>query len=293
MISESTRIRNTATTAMVTLICVFLLQGFCAASETVKVSVGIPPLAYLVERIGGDRVSVEVLLLSGQDPHTFEPTPRQIMGPTGADVYFSVGLPFEERLASKIRGSGSSLVIVDTSGHEPEIGHTSDSASTHEHEDPHIWLAPSHLAKQAAAIFDVLVSLDPEHSGTYERNFEELRTDIDRIDDRIRQLLDRYQGREFLVYHSALGYFAREYGLIEVAIEAEGKSPGAKALTAIIERAKSEGIKAVFVQPQFDDSTARVIAEAIGAAVMQIDPLERDVLSNLLSIAEQLAGAMR
>jgi zinc transport system substrate-binding protein len=300
------------------VLCFSWSHGACLASGTVNVSVGIPPLAYLVERIGGERVSASTLVVSGQDPHTFEPTPRQVMALTGADVYFSVGLPFEDRLLSKIAGAGSRLVVVDTAQaikcepqeafpgepasfdeHGPTHGHALpeadhlDHADHDAHDDPHVWLSPAHLMVQARTIADALMTLDPMHAAEYERNLLNLLDDIAEVDGSIRAELRPLRGREFLIYHSALSHFAETYGLVEISIETDGKSPGAKALESIIERARASRIGVVFVQPQFDSSVARLIAEALGADVVSIDPLGKDILFNLSSIAASLAYAMR
>lgn len=254
------------------------------ARETIKVSVGIPPLAYLVERIGDARVSVSTLLVAGQDPHTFEPTPRQIVGLTGADMYFSVGLPFEERMLAKIQGSGAPLKAIEvTEGSEHEH---------HVNQDPHIWLSPAHLENMAGVVAGALAAHDPGHSAVYEQNLEKLCSEIRNVGNAMREILEPFTGREFLTYHSVLSHIAQEFGLTEVSIEEEGKSPGARALANIIERARSSRIRVVFTQPQFDDTSAKLIAGAIGGSIASIDPLDRDVLANLLDIAQQLALAM-
>lgn len=276
--------------AVAAMLCASSFQGVCRTETAVEVSVGIPPLAFLVEEIGGEHVTVSTLLVSGQDPHTFEPTPRQVVGLTGADLYFSVDLPFEERMLGKIGGSGIGLIVIDTI---ESTGHRLGSADSHEHSDPHVWLSPAHLQAMASTIASALSAYDGERASEYEQNLQDLLNEITATDSSIRGKLSAFGGREFLIYHSALEHFAETYGLVEVAIETDGKSPGAKALARIIERAKSNRIRAVFVQPQFDDSSAQLIAEAIGAEVISIDPLEKDVLNNLLSIAEQLAEAMR
>lgn len=185
------------------------------AAGTVGVSVGIPPLAYLVERIGGERVSVSTLVVSGQDPHTFEPTPKQVMSLTSADVYFGVALPFEERLLHKIAGSGSRLVVVDTAQGiecEPHNASSEESTSADEHgssgvndvdhgddgihdahgahDDPHVWLSPAHLMVQARTIADALMTLDPMHAAEYERNLLSLLDDIAEVDGSVHAELE-------------------------------------------------------------------------------------------------------
>ena len=258
-----------------------------SVGEPIKVSVGIPPLAYIVERVGGPYVSVSTLLISGQDPHTFEPSPRQVASLAGADIYFSLDLPFEQRMLGKVQNQDSGLAIVSVAGIGREI-HDEE----HSHEDPHVWLSLKHLERMALEIAGTLTVRDTAHSAEYEQYLEKLCLEIQQLDAAIRQRLQPFAGREFLTYHSSLGHFAAEYGLIEVSIEVEGKSPGARALANIITWAKSNGIRTVFVQPQFDDSSARLIAESIGASIVSIDPLKKDVLANLWAIADQLAQSM-
>jgi zinc transport system substrate-binding protein len=280
--------------AVAVVLCANPLHGVCRTEATVDVAVGIPPLAFLVERIGGEHVTVSTLLVAGQDPHTFEPTPRQVVGLTSADLYFSVDLPFEERMLSKVSGSGVGLTIIDTVEEDAgDAEHHLDEVDSHGHSDPHVWLSPAHLQAMARTIASALSANDGEHADEYRQNLQSLLDEIEATDRRIHQKLSGFAGREFLIYHSALGHFAQTYGLVEVAIEVEGKSPGAKALANIIERARSNKIRAVFVQPQFDDSSARLIAEAIGAEVITLDPLKKDVLANLESIAEHLAATMK
>src|SRR5690606_3888118 len=101
------------------------------------------------------------------------------------------------------------------------------------------------------------------------------------------------EGQRFLVFHPSWGYFAAAYGLVQVAIEHEGKEPGARALAGIIEQAKAEGIRVVFVQQQSAGASARAVAEAIGGRVVPLDPLAPDYLANLRRSAQAIAEALR
>jgi len=267
-----------------------------------RVVVSIPPQAYFVERVGGEYVKVQVLVGPGQSPHTFEPTPRQATGLARAHLYFTIGVPFEERLLEKITASGGGVRVVDTckgiklrsmSADEP-VHHEGE----HEHEsgagrpDPHTWLSPRLAKIQAANICEGLMAVDPRHAATYERNLKALQADLDEVDARIAEALAPLKGRKFFVFHPAFGYFADAYGLKQVPVEIEGKSPGARQLAVLIEKARQEGVRVIFVQPQFSPRGAQAVAEAIGGAVVPIDPLARDYLKNLEHIAQQIKRAL-
>ncbi len=317
--------------------------GFCAVmlavwaapntAEAAKLEtfVSIPPQAYLVERIGGRHVGVGVLVKPGQEPHTFEPTPRQIMALGRARLYFAVDMPFEERLVEKIRGIPT-LKIVDTAkgvkkrrmrgdhehahhgeraheehGHEPPDGHAAeghdaddghgetdahDAEREHEALDPHIWLSPPLLKIQARNIADALTAADPAHAEDYAQNLARFIKDLDAVDARIRKLLKPFEGEPFYVFHPAFGYFGDAYGLRQEAVELEGKSPTPRRLGELIAQARGDGVHIIFVQPQFNKASAQVVADAIDGAVVPMDPLARDVLKNLQDMASSVNKAL-
>jgi len=260
---------------------------------------GIPPLAYLVEQIGGPHVAVEVLVQPGQDPHTFEPTPRQVSALSRARLFFQIGMPFENALLAKLRQNTPQMTVVDVAAgvekrtmDEPcrrhAAGHDHNHPDQRGEPDPHVWLSPPLLKVQAENVAAALVRADPAHADDYERNLAALLGRIDAVHRRIERMLAPYRGRSFYVFHPGFGYFADAYGLEEKAIEAGGRSPAPKQLRALIERAWSEGVKTVFVQPQFDPHGARAIAEAIGGKVVPIDGLAKNVLYNLENIAAKI-----
>jgi len=133
---------------------------------------------------------------------------------------------------------------------------------------------------------------DPRHAAAYERNLKALQADLDEVDARIAEALAPLKGRKFFVFHPAFGYFADAYGLKQVPVEIEGKSPGPRRLAALIEKARREGVKVIFVQPQFSPRGAQAVAEAIGGVVVPMDPLARDYLKNLEHIAQQIKKAL-
>jgi zinc transport system substrate-binding protein len=158
--------------------------------------------------------------------------------------------------------------------------------------DPHVWLSPRVVKVQARTICDELCRLDPANKAAYEENCRLFQEELDRIDGRIAEALAPLKRREFFVFHPAFGYFADAYGLRQVAVQAGGKDPNVKQLGALIERAKREGVKLLFVQPQFSKSSAEAVAEQIGGAVVPMDPLAEDYLENLLDMASKIKRAL-
>jgi zinc transport system substrate-binding protein len=285
----------------VTLLSLITLSG-CGSKDRaetgedarLKIFVSIPPQAYFVERIGGDYASIRVLLKPGQSPHTFEPSPGQITDLSGADLYFTVGLPFEKTLTEKLKDRSAKLRIIPTDrGIERVAAHSGDEHRSSGEDDPHIWLSPPLIITQVTAITAALKETDPEHRDQYQQNLEDFLRDLQDLDQTLREVLKPYRGRAFYVFHPAFGYFAKAYGLKQEAVEIQGKSPSPKQLLDLINRAKAEGVKIIFIQPQFDPSAAQTLAKAIGGAVVPIDPLEKDVLANLRSVAQKIAEALQ
>jgi zinc transport system substrate-binding protein len=269
------------------------------AAGPVRVFTAVVPHAGLVEAIGGPHVSLEVLVRPDQDPHTYEPTPRQMTALSAAQVLFTARMPFEKVLIAKLREALPSLKIVDTaegaacrkmeSHHEPHHAH----GGAEEELDPHVWLGPAQLAVQARNVASALSALDPGHAGEYEVHLAAFLEALDAVDARNRARLEPYRGRSFVVFHPAFGYFADAYGLKQEPVEMEGKSPTPRQLQELIARMRAAKTRVVFVQPQFDPRTAETIAAAIGGRVMTLNDMGRDVLANLEDLAARLEEAFQ
>jgi zinc transport system substrate-binding protein len=266
------------------------------AEERVKVFVSILPQAFFVEQVGGSRVEIDVLVGPGQSPATYEPTPKQMARLTRADIYFSIGVPFEKLLLGKISSTLQHLRIVDTSKgiklrciEEDRSIHAGEEAGE---EDPHIWLDPKLAKIQAATICRELCVLDPGAAEQYKRNLEILNSKLTEVDSRIAAVLAPYRGRRFFVYHPAFGYFGDSYGLRQVAIETGGKQPSARQLADLIKRLEHAPLKVIFVQPQYSAGSIRALERTLGALVVRIDPLSRDYLKNLEDIAGKLEKSL-
>lgn len=268
-------------------------DGAAASAPPLTVFVSLPPQAAIVQRIGGELVRTHILVNAGQDPHTFEPKPRQIQTLARASLYFTGGLPFEQQITAKIRHTGQ-LAIIDTTAGIPKVM----AADPHGHGaasevDPHVWLAPESLQIMAENIGKALGLHDPDNQAVYDRNTLTLIEELRHLNQAITKKLAPYRGRTFYVFHPAFGYFAAAYGLRQQAVETGGKLPSPKQLAALIDQAKKEGVKIIFVQPQFDTKNAEMIASAIGGAVVAIDPLAPDIFGVLTTMANGIEKALR
>ncbi|NLC70983.1 MAG: zinc ABC transporter solute-binding protein [Desulfuromonadaceae bacterium] len=277
-----------------------------AGNDPLPVFVSVLPQKQFVERIGGERVQVSVMVPPGRSPATYEPTPRQMAGLSRARLYFSIGVPFERIWMKRVAANNPQMKVIDSQcgielmpmnsyhhHHEGEIH--SPSAGGHETgpPDPHIWTSPALVKIMADNIVQALCEASPENIGEFQINYQKFVTDLDLLEKEIRVKLAPLSNRRFLVFHPSWGYFARDFGLEQIAIESGGKEPGAKTLAALIERAKQEEIRVIFVQEQFSRTAAATVAAAIGGRVVAIDPLAEDYFANLRRVAEVLAAAMR
>jgi len=281
------------------------------AAGKVRAFVSILPIAYFVERVGGSNVEVGVLVGPGQDPHTFEPTPKLVVRLADAQVLFKMGFPFEETLIKKVGSTFKKPEVVDLqqgiklrsiTGEEAdaeEREHVHGKAKEHEHShndgdmDRHTWLDPQLAKTQAQTIADTLIRIDPNHRQQYEKNLKAFQTDLDALHEQLAKALAPVKGKSFFVFHPAYGYFGDAYGLKQVPVQIGGKEPTAKQLARLMDSAKKNGVKVIFVQSQFSKKSAEALAKAIGGAVVPLDPLAPDYLKNLREMAAKLDYALR
>ncbi|NHZ73822.1 MAG: zinc ABC transporter solute-binding protein [Nitrospirae bacterium] len=227
-------------------------------------------------------------------PAPYEPSPQQLVALGRSRLYVAVGHPdflFERRHLESLRGANPLITILDIAAGTEAVCQAGQGRAFDD--DPHIWLDPRRMRSAASNIEAELARLDPDGAPQYRQNLRDLLSDMDRLDSEITQLMAGLEGRRFLVFHPAWSHFACEYGLRQMAIEAEGKEPGPAQLVATIEEARDEGIRVVFVQKGFSDRSAKVIASELGAQVESLDPLARDWLDNLRLSAGQIAAAIR
>ena len=269
------------------------------------VFVPISPYQFIFERLAGDLIDIKVIVGDGDDPHSYSPTPKQIVDMAQSNLLCSGELGFESNYFVKV-GDGDSgpkeLNLLENlellEGHCDHPSHKTEDPEDdldHDHEDlndPHVWLSPTILMTQADQISLKLKEMLPKEKGELiNKNLMNFKEELTAVHNEISELLKPLSGQKFYVYHSAFAYFAQDYSLEQVAIEIGNRSPTPKQLAEIVNQAKSDGAKVIFVQPQFDQTSAAALAESINGKVFSIDPLEKDIVANLRDIASAIKGS--
>lgn len=267
------------------------------SADGLIVTVSILPQQYFVERIGGERVKVNVMVAPGDSPHNYEPKPEQMTALSQSAAYFSIGVDFEGAWLDKIAAANPNMLMVDTiadverlpmaaHSHEGEEDHDEDEEHEEDGLDPHVWTSPELVKIMSQSIYAALAQLDPDHQAEYQKNLDQFVQEIDTLEAEIRQDLAGLEGKKFFVFHPAWGYFANDFGLEQIPIETGGTEPSAKELAALIDEARHEGVRVIFVQPEMSTKAAETIAAEIGGSVVPISPLAYDWMSNLSLVAE-------
>ncbi|MEA2036083.1 MAG: zinc ABC transporter substrate-binding protein [Nanoarchaeota archaeon] len=262
-------------------------QGTITQSQDkLNVIVSILPQKAFIKAVGGDHVNVNELIPPGGSPTTYEPKPSDLVNVEKADIYFRVGhIPFEKSHADKFAGLNPNMKIVDTSVNVELRYFGEHEEHTHEAVDPHIWLSPLQLKKQVEVIADALSEIDSDNSAEYMKNTENFKKELDDLHNELKLKFGELKTDKLMVFHPAWGYFADEYGLEQIAIEQDGKEPTAKQLQYLVDQAREENIKVIFVQSQFTEEIAESIADEIDAVVISINPLSDDYINNLRNVA--------
>ena len=250
------------------------------------ITVSIAPYKYFIDKIAGNDFRVNVMVPPGSDPHSYEPLPGQISDLRSSTGYISNGfLGFEMTWLDRfyeVNNKMRSLSLgeyIDPLGedHHHEGGHTESA-------DPHYWVSPNCARIMAARIKDFLIELNPSGEKLYISNHKLLDSIIVSVEKRATDLFSEYRNSAFMIYHPNLGYLARDYGLEEIAVEFEGKEPPPSRMRYLIDRARKENIKMIFVQKEYDKKNATSIAGEIGAEVKIIDPLAENWESSVQEI---------
>ena len=264
-------------------------------SDKPIIAVSILPQKYAVDRIAGEFIETIVLVGEGQSPHSYEPTPQQMSRLASAKAWILSGTDFEQALIGKITALYPNLLIVDgTEGVTFRLIEAHDHNKDEHHDensllyDKHTWLSYEPYKILIGHIYDTLVSIDDNNKEIYEQNKNELLSEIDTLFSALYTSLAPLKGSTVFVYHPSFGYFFDEFGIIQEAVETGGKEPTAKNLVALIEEARKDNVKAIFVQSQFPAQAAKNVADAVGAKVLPLDPLAYNWIKNIESMASVL-----
>ena len=292
---------NFASFSLIAVVFIFLLLAAATAGCTgterqqddrVIVAVTIPPEQEFVERIGGDHVRVILLVPPGADPHTYEPPPGALADVADADMYAVVGSGIEFELAwqEKIAALNPDMLVVDCS---QGVDLISTGEGGHQGTDPHIWVSPRNAKVMVENIREGLMEVDPANANDYNRNAAAYQKELDTLDAEIAGALAESGTTKVMVYHSSWAYLARDYGLVEVPIEDEGKEPSPQRLEHLMTQAKEEQIRVIFASPEHSTRSAEVIADEIGGTVVLVSPLAKDYLENMRDVASAFAESSK
>lgn len=284
-------------TQLALAICLFIMPAFAADNKsdprTHYVLVSVPAHKFFVEKIAGDTAKVINMVPPGASSHTFEPTPKQMLIASKADIWFRIGEGFEPRAVAALQSHNPRMQLVDlregldliTDSH----GHV--HCCCHEScQDLHIWLSPKMAKIQAGTIANALIALYPENKEKYETSLSTFKRELDALDQEIASELAPLKNRTIMVSHPAYAYLARDYNLKQLSIEFEGKDPTPQQLTKVLNQARSEHITKVFIQMQYNSKGARLIAKEIGAEVVNLDPYSENYYESLRQIAHSFAS---
>ena len=248
-------------------VLILMACGDKRADERI-VSVTIEPQRYFAEKIAGDKFKINCVVPAGQSPETYDPTPQQMVQVGKSQGYLRIGsIGFEQAWMDNIHH------------HHHHPGGV----------DPHTWSSISGAKVIAKNTLDAFVSLDPENKEYYQANYEQLTKEIGETEKTVSGLLHSLDNKTFIIYHPALTYLANEYGLTQLCIEMDGKEPSPAQLKELVETAREHNAKVVFIQREFDQKNAELIAKETGCRLIPINPLDYDWSKEMIHIAKSLA----
>lgn len=246
-----------------------------------QIAVSIIPQKAFVENVGLSHVSVVTEIPSGASPENYEPTAKAMAQLEDADLYFSIGVPTE--ISSILPRLPQDLPLVDQAA---KVRETLPERQIGEGRDPHIWLSPARAQIMVNQIAEELGKLDPDYADYYQKNADQYNDKIRNASLQIKQILSEDEGKSFIVYHPAFGYFADEFNLTMYALEEEGKEASPKQMAQMVEKAKDDGAKVIFYQAEINSRQADAFATEIGGKAIMLDPLSSDYVNNLIKISE-------
>lgn len=260
-------------------------------SEKPILTVTLEPLRYFTEAIAGDYYEIVSMVPKGSSPESYDPTPQQLVNLSKSQAYFRIGyIGFEQTWMKKLEANCPDMKVYDTSKGIDLIRDKGHWHGDHFHEggvEPHVWNSTQNALIIADNIYQALCELDSTHQEDYQKRLDVLKQTIRQTDANVRTLLENADST-FLIYHPALSYFARDYGLKQVSIEEGGKEPSPAQLKALIETCRNENVHTIFVQQEFDQRNAQLIAHELGINIVSINPLSYDWVKEMIRIAEAL-----
>lgn len=274
-------------------VCATMMSCATRSVDKPIITVSIQPQKYLLEQIAGKKFEVRCLLTPGANPETYDPSMTHMINLENSRAYFQIGhVPFESAIINKIKNNNPDLRIYDNSEGVAVIsGHGHGAASGHAGEtDPHTWTSVRNARKIASNMYSALLEIDPDNKSYYTRRFNRLVDKLDRLDDSVRTVLAPVSGRAFVVWHPSLSYFARDYGLRQIALSPESKEISVSRLRGAMDAAREAEPTVMLLQKDMDSRQASVIAGELGIDAVDITPLSYEWEEQMLHIAHAIAN---
>ena len=285
------------------IIALTILMASCGNSkqkqtpDTKIVTVSVLPQKYLVERIVGDFLTVNVMVPPGASPSDYEPTPKQMVSLNNSSNYFYVGyLGFEEAWLDRLAQNAPNTQFISCSQNlelvEGSCEHHHEHEGHHHDVDPHVWMSPLMVKQIVTDITKVVASTYPEKAAEFNTNAQSFIAEVDSLHAVLETTFADQANRSFMIFHPALGYFAHDYHLEQYSIEYEGKSPSTAHLRKMIDLVNSEKISTIFIQSQFETDKAKSVAEETKIKIVSINPLAENWLEMMNDIKEKMSEAL-
>jgi len=245
--------------------------------------VTIEPLRYFTEEIAGNKFDVVTMVPNGSSPETYEPTAKQMVKLSESDLYIKVGnIGFERTWMKKLESNAPHTIIIDSS---EGIALQKNGNGV---PDPHVWMSASNAKIIARNIYKALANIDSKDSIYFKSNLSKLLEKIENTDINVRENISKNKTLTFLIYHPALTYFARDYGLTQIPIEEEGREPSAAQLQQTISTAKKKMVKIIFIQKEFANRNTSIVEQGTNAQKVEINPLSYNWNKEMENIAMKL-----
>lgn len=262
------------------------------ADERPVVSVSIPPLHYMVDRLTGDALEVNVMVPPGASHGTYSPTPRQYQRLSDSGLYLMVGhLGYEQSFVHRLPEINPGMLLITLSDHVDLIRGEEIDHGDHVHKggiDPHIWMSPAVMRQLLPVMRDALMEVYPDLEPRIREREAILAEEVERLHALFAGLETRISRHRFLIFHPALTYLARDYGLEQISIEHGGREPSPAMLRNLIRTARAEDIPVIFIQEEYDMRNAQLISEETGARLVQINPMDYDWVEQMQSLYDIL-----
>ncbi len=252
-----------------------------AKNNKLKVVATLYPIYDFARNVGGDQVEVALLIPPGVDPHEFELSPSDAQKVSNAKVFLYNGAGIEPWIPNLLQGmENTNLTTVDTSkGIDFIVSKDADEPG----DDPHVWLDPLLAKKQVAAIRDAFIEADPAGKDYYTKNAADYMVKLDELDSEFRIAMASCKKKDVLIAHATVGYFCKEYGCNQIAIE--GINPEAEPLPAdivkIVTQARDNKVTTVFVEKLVSPKAAQTIADEINGSTVTFNSVHGITLDEM------------